>query len=84
MVRGQKENNRLIGRVFHANSVFANDVISDIFKAVFLSHMFQDRSRAHKARIEQERDQLVRAFENPNVNNDNFYNIVIKIEKGIN
>jgi Asp-tRNA(Asn)/Glu-tRNA(Gln) amidotransferase C subunit len=83
VVRGQKENNRLIGRVFHANSAFANDVICDIFKAFFLAHIFKDHFRAHKARLEQEKELLVRTFEHPNANNDNFYAQVIKTEKAV-
>lgn len=84
VVRGQKENNRLIGRIFHANTAFSNDVISDIFKAFFLSHIFQDHYRVLKTKIDQERENLIKNFEMPSVNSDNFYGQVLTCEKHLN
>ena len=55
VVKGQKENNRLIGRVFYANSAFANDVVTDVFKAFFLSHIFNDKIKSIQGRAENER-----------------------------
>lgn len=42
VTRGQKENNRLISNVFQSNIAFTNDIVSDIFKAFFLGHIFKD------------------------------------------
>ena len=62
VVKGQKENNRLIGRVFYANSAFANDVVTDVFKAFFLSHIFNDKIKSIQGRAENEKEQLTKTF----------------------
>lgn len=62
VTKGQKDNNQLIGRVFQVNIAFSNDVVSDVFKAFFLGHIFQDYYRALKAKIEQERADLITQF----------------------
>jgi hypothetical protein len=55
VTKGQKDNNQLIGKVFQANIAFANDVVSDIFKAFFMAHIFKDYYRNISKRIESER-----------------------------
>lgn len=81
VTRGQKENNRLISNVFQSNIAFTNDIVSDIFKAFFLGHIFKDYYIDLKERIAAERQELINFFENKYTNLDNFSSFTHKIDK---
>ena len=67
--------------MFYANSAFANDVVTDVFKAFFLSHIFNDKIKGLKGKGEQEREALMKAFENAGATTDNFYGQVLRSDK---
>ena len=81
VTRGQKENNRLISNVFQSNIAFTNDIVSDIFKAFFLGHIFKDYYDELADKIAADRQELITFFENRYTNLDNFNNLTHKIDK---
>jgi hypothetical protein len=81
VTRGQKENNRLISNVFQSNIGFTNDIVSDIFKAFFLCHIFKDYYGDLVEKIAADRQELITFFENRYTNFDNFNNFTHKIDK---